>query len=440
MVIEGNKNFYNLPKGVVFMKLKKLVSTILILSILFTFLSLNFGFTASAQTEYTEGYYTYTVKNGEATIIRCDKSISGDVTIPDILGTYTVTTIGCDAFYKCDKIVNLIVPNSITYIGMDAFHRCDSLQSIKLPFIGEKKDSSPFIGYIFNIPYPDEEIPSRENLGIPPSLKKVILSDKCTLIDDEAFINCIYITDVTIPKSVKYIGESAFQGCTNLKDIYYESNEIEWAKINIYMSNKPLYEAKIHYTYSDTECDEHTYLSKDSERCGVCGKERNNENTEKPNNPDISQDSNSAESEPNSFEPKPNNTTSKNENTSSKNNTTNNKDKVNSSNSSQTQSNVKTENSNISEISNNSTASNAKGDEVNKENNSQETENESVKNESTTNNDTADITPENAEHNKDTENNGSLLAIVITVLIVLSLGAVVLFVLYKKGIIILNKK
>ena len=54
---------------------------------------------ASAVDEYKEGYYTYTVTNGKATIIAVDSSISGDVVIPSTLGGYSVTTIGYKAFY-----------------------------------------------------------------------------------------------------------------------------------------------------------------------------------------------------------------------------------------------------------------------------------------------------------------------------------------------------
>lgn len=40
-----------------------------------------------------EGYYTYTVSDGKATITDVSTSISGEVTIPSTLGGYPVTSI-----------------------------------------------------------------------------------------------------------------------------------------------------------------------------------------------------------------------------------------------------------------------------------------------------------------------------------------------------------
>ena len=38
----------------------------------------------------TEGYYTYEITDGTATITDCDTAISGDITIPSALGGYPV--------------------------------------------------------------------------------------------------------------------------------------------------------------------------------------------------------------------------------------------------------------------------------------------------------------------------------------------------------------
>ena len=85
-------------------------------------------FNASAEDgEYTEGYYTYTVENGEATITGCDNSISGEVVIPDTLGGYPVKNIGWGAFYGCTGLTSVTIGNSVTSIGEHSFYGCTGL-------------------------------------------------------------------------------------------------------------------------------------------------------------------------------------------------------------------------------------------------------------------------------------------------------------------------
>ena len=81
----------------------------------------------------TEGYYTYTVENGEATITGCDESISGDVVIPSELGGYPVVKIGDSAFGYRTGLTSITIPDSVTSIGSDAFYDCTSLTSITIP-------------------------------------------------------------------------------------------------------------------------------------------------------------------------------------------------------------------------------------------------------------------------------------------------------------------
>ena len=62
---------------------------------------------ASKASAASEGYYTYTITDGEATITDVNPSVSGDITIPATLGGYSVTTIGDYAFYDCDSLTDV---------------------------------------------------------------------------------------------------------------------------------------------------------------------------------------------------------------------------------------------------------------------------------------------------------------------------------------------
>ncbi len=79
------------------------------------------AFSAAAE---SEGYYTYTVSDGKATITDVDEAISGDVIMPDMLGGYPVTTIGYSAFYNCTGLENIKILDSFTTIGNSCFGGC----------------------------------------------------------------------------------------------------------------------------------------------------------------------------------------------------------------------------------------------------------------------------------------------------------------------------
>ena len=62
---------------------------------------------------------------------------TGSVTIPDKVTyngkTYSVTSIGDDAFRNCTGLTSVTIPNSVTNIGNYAFRNCSSLTSVTIP-------------------------------------------------------------------------------------------------------------------------------------------------------------------------------------------------------------------------------------------------------------------------------------------------------------------
>ena len=115
------------------------------------------------------------------------------VTIPD-----SVKTIGERAFYNCDSLTSVNIPNSVTTIGEEAFSSCSRLTSVTIP------DSVKTIGYMA--------------FRWCTSLTSVTIGDSVTTIGDYAFRECTSLTSVTIPDSVTTIGEGAFDGCNSLKE------------------------------------------------------------------------------------------------------------------------------------------------------------------------------------------------------------------------------
>lgn len=226
----------------------------------------------------TEGYYTYTVSGGKATITDVSYNLSGAVTIPATLGGYPVTSIGYQAFYVndnitsviipdgvidigtrafcwCKKLVSVTIPDSVTSIGNEAFRGCDMLTSVDIP------DSVTNISY-----YAFENCKGLTSIKLPdgltvlnsgvfngcPSLSSVVIPDSVTTIKNIAFNSCTSLNGIVIPDSVTSIEYNAFRGCTNLSDIYYTGSEQLFSKISIDTTgNDVLTTATIHYNYFD---------------------------------------------------------------------------------------------------------------------------------------------------------------------------------------------
>ena len=110
-------------------------------------------------------------------------SLSGALVIPSSVTysgkTYSVTSIGDEAFWGCYRLTSVTIPNSVTSIGETAFDGCSGLTSVTIP-------------------------------------------NSVTSIGSYAFFGCTSLTGVTIPYFVKSIGMSAFKGCSGLQDIYSE--------------------------------------------------------------------------------------------------------------------------------------------------------------------------------------------------------------------------
>ena len=107
--------------------------------------------------------------------------------------------IGESAFYDCDAITSIVIPESVTKIGVGAFRGCDKLVSVKLPAELKAIDNYTFMDC--------------------KALTGVVLPEGLESIGAAAFWGCDSIKEITVPTSVKDMGDAAFYFCKTLNKV-----------------------------------------------------------------------------------------------------------------------------------------------------------------------------------------------------------------------------
>ena len=151
------------------------------------------------------------------------RSSLANITIPD-----SVTSIGNSAFAYCSRLTSVTLGNSVTSIGYSAFSYCSGLTSITLPNGVTSIGSEVFKNcnkLTYNVKGNLKYLGNAQNpylylVGVTStSITEVKIDENCRFIGDSAFSGCSGLTSVTIPDSVTSIGSSAFCGCSKLTSV-----------------------------------------------------------------------------------------------------------------------------------------------------------------------------------------------------------------------------
>ena len=154
----------------------------------------------------------------------------GAVSIPETVSyngkTYTVTSIGNEAFWGCSELTSVNIPGSVTNIGDWAFGFCSGLTSVNIPnSVTNIGDSAfAFCSGLTSINIPDSVTSIGDEAFCHCSgLRSINISNSVTSIGKWAFHNCEGLTSVNIPDSVTNIGDSVFDDCSGLTSINVET-------------------------------------------------------------------------------------------------------------------------------------------------------------------------------------------------------------------------
>lgn len=110
---------------------------------------------------------------------------SGELTVPEQVGSKTVYHLGDACFAGCRDLTAVELPDTLQSIGGRAFENCTALRGIRLP-------------------------------------------ESVTVIGSNAFSGCTALEAITIPASVTHIDPTAFDDCDTLTHVFFDGTYGQW--------------------------------------------------------------------------------------------------------------------------------------------------------------------------------------------------------------------
>ena len=232
-------------------------------------------------------------------LVKAKNSLSGSYIIKN-------NTIGIanEAFYGCNNVTSIDIPDGLKFIGKSSFSGCKSIEYITMPdsieIIGANAFSSCQSLKAISVPdnvscinpstFYDCKTLTVISFGSGltsigqyalyncKSLTSVKIPDNVKVIAKYAFNNCEMLSSVVLPADIENVDEMAFYGCKNLKYVFYGASESAWKNILIDSGNYPLTSAFIHYNAVDhtlettdslePTCTDSGYINS---VCNICG-------------------------------------------------------------------------------------------------------------------------------------------------------------------------
>lgn len=132
------------------------------------------------------------------------KTYSGDLVIPAQIShkgfTYTVVSVGEDAFAGCEELTSVQFPSTLKALSSCAFFGCTSLRQVSLPSSTLVFGSCAFTGCT--------------------SLQQITLPRKTELVDSLTFYCCASLTSLILPHRIQTVCQGALEHLPAMTDLY----------------------------------------------------------------------------------------------------------------------------------------------------------------------------------------------------------------------------
>ena len=140
-----------------------------------------------------------------------DDAFKGNVIVEDIVLPDKLETIGARAFFACTSLKNITIPESVIFIGESAFESCSKLEIVAFNAISANSCG--------------------RNIFLKCNIKAITIGEKVSVFPDYLFYGAqfqkkesgdYYLVELTVPASVKKIGDYSLTNVVNLERIIFE--------------------------------------------------------------------------------------------------------------------------------------------------------------------------------------------------------------------------
>lgn len=154
-----------------------------------------------------------------------------DITLPE--GFEELESVG---FANCSRLEKVTLPDSLKVLGAGTFENCKNLTQIKIPASLVILDSDVFAGTgLDSVVIPGNIVKCRTAFYGCSQLKDAVIEDGVRVLWG-TFAECKSLERVSIPESVYQVSRSTFKNCSNLKDVWIYSDDVdlnyEWQAVN----------------------------------------------------------------------------------------------------------------------------------------------------------------------------------------------------------------
>lgn len=147
-------------------------------------------------------------------VAKCDVSQT-DVVIPETYKGKSVVKIENGAFDDCKNVLSLVIPDSVTEVEINALNGLRNLQKLTAPAVALSSVSK--IQKIDTLIVTSGEAIAENAVSGWDYLKSVTLPDTLKTIGDLGFAHCELLEQISLPEGLTSIGANAFYNCASIE-------------------------------------------------------------------------------------------------------------------------------------------------------------------------------------------------------------------------------